>query len=244
MTPNESPSPTPPSSYWVIRETWLTRKPSPEGKSVAIFSTLILAACAVLYWTNFGNASSWMPASREAVFTHGEYWRLWSTLFVHGDLKHLLSNAFLFFILGFFLNGHFGWRIFPWAALFWGGLINLAVLPTYDPSTRLIGASGVVYWMGGCWLILYFFLSRQKNFTQRLLRTLGVTILLFMPAEAFEPDISYRTHFVGFALGILVGGAHYFMHRQFYRSAEIRELIVEDSDPQFDPPQTPHKQTD
>lgn len=222
-------------SQTVIRETWLTKKPHSASAFIAAFSTFLLTAGSVAYWIAPENISRAMSASRRLVFDDGQIWRLWSTIFAHADAGHLLSNSFLFFILGFFLYGYFGFRLFPLAALFWGGLTNWVVLKTYPPDVHLIGASGVVYWMGGAWLILYFLLSLQKSMTQRLLRTLGVAFLLFLPAEAFEPRTSYRTHFVGFLLGLLAGILHYILHRKLFRSAEVHEVIEEEPEDHDDP---------
>ncbi|MES2857116.1 MAG: rhomboid family intramembrane serine protease, partial [Bdellovibrionota bacterium] len=158
-----SPSPIQPTStdreWKVVRQTWLTRKPHSEASTVAIISTLLLSFGSVSAW-NWAQVSAWATASAERVFEKHEYWRLWTTIFVHSDLQHLLSNLFLFFILGFFLNGYFGVLVFPLAALALGGIANALSLMTYRPEIELVGASGVVYWMGGAWLVLYFFLSR------------------------------------------------------------------------------------
>ncbi len=194
---------------------------------VASVATLLLLLTSVIFLLDVGGWQRLMEASYEAVYVRREWWRLWTTLFAHGDIGHLASNVLLFFILGFFLNGYFGWRMFPLGALLWGGVITLLVLPTYEPKITLIGMSGVVYWMGGAWLVLYFFLSQQKTRTERWMRTLGVAILIFMPAETFEPHVSYRTHFIGFILGMCAGGAHFLVHRARFLSAEVRETIVE-----------------
>lgn len=217
--------------YEVVRQTWLTLKPAADSGFVATLSSALLALGSLVYLYDLGSLKNWMAASPEAVFGRQEYWRLWTTLFAHADLGHFVSNAFLFFILGFLLYGYFGSRLFPLAAFLWGGLINLLVLTTYPIDTRLIGASGVVYWLGGVWLVLYFFLSRQKNLSQRWLRTLGVSLMIFMPAETFAPNVSYRTHFVGFALGLMVGGWHFWRNRDRFRQAEVREVIHEEPDP-------------
>ncbi len=217
-------------SYQVVRETWLTNKPDSFSSTAVGLATLLLSTGAVIYFWDLAGWAHLMPASGEQVFEHREYWRLWTTLFAHADLAHLLSNGFLFYILGFFLYGYFGSALFPLAAFFWGGVTNYIVLKTSDPQMGLIGASGVVYWMGGAWLVLYYFLSRQKNQVQRWLRTLGVALLIFMPSETFDPQISYRTHAIGFALGLAAGFWHYFRNRKRYHSAERRELIEDHED--------------
>lgn len=216
------------SSREVIKETWLSRKPHPSASIVAAMATFLLALGSLFYMQNVGHLAAWMPASHQLVFDQHQIWRLWTTLFAHADEKHLLSNSFLFFILGYFLNGYFQIFVFPIMALFIGGLANLIVLWTMPAQVHLIGASGVVFWMGGAWLTLYFLLDRRRNLYQRLLRTLGVAILLFVPAEAFDPNISYRTHFVGFILGLVFGLIYYYLKRRQFVGAEVRELVIDD----------------
>ncbi|RYZ77318.1 MAG: rhomboid family intramembrane serine protease [Proteobacteria bacterium] len=212
-----------------IRETWLTRRPSTESIFIAAIATLALVIGSVLGWSHPA-----LAATRHAVFEQGEWWRAWTTIFVHADAAHLASNSMLFFIFAFFLFGHFGFLVFPLAAFLFGGIANFLVLSSYAPDVRLVGASGVVYWCGGTWLVLYYFLSRQKNLKHRIVRTLGVAILLFAPAETFQPNISHETHFAGFALGCLFGTSLYFVNRKKYLSAEVHETIFEEQDEPLD----------
>lgn len=221
----------PPLVVTYVRETWLTRKPSPEALLVAALSTLMLVVGSFIGWSHAD-----LAATKDAVFTHAEYWRLWTTIFVHADASHLASNSLLFFIFAFFLYGHFGFFVFPLAALLFGGVANALVLNGYAPDVRLVGASGVVYWCGGTWLVLYGFLSRQKNWKHRVLRTTGVGLLLFAPAETFQPNISHETHLAGFALGCLFGWVLYLGNRKKFLGAEVRETIIEDDDPEDDLP--------
>jgi rhomboid protease GluP len=235
MSASPGPS-TNPTRYQILRETWLTQKPRPGSGLVAIASTFAIAFGSLAFELDLLGAASWMPATRQSVFAEGEYWRLLTTLFAHGDLGHIAANSFLFTILGFLLYGYFGSRVFPFSALLGGALTNLIILRTYPPQVSLIGASGVVYWMGGAWLVLYFLLSRQKNLTHRVLRTMGVSLVLFMPAETFAPNVSYRAHFVGFALGAAFGIAYFLLNRDKFRAAEVREWVVEDDDFEYDLP--------
>jgi rhomboid protease GluP len=218
----EKPSVLP--GHWRIRATWLSAKPRPESGLVAAVATFLLAVLSLFYWSDLWHSQQWLTASRSSVFDSHQYWRAWTTLFAHGDVGHLVANSFLFFILAFFLYGYFGLRLFPVGAFFWGGVANLIVLRNMDANVELIGASGVVYLMGGTWLVLYYFLSRQKNRTERVLRTLGVAVLLFMPSQAFEAHISYQTHFVGFVLGLMLGMFHFLRHRERFQAAERREF--------------------
>lgn len=193
-------------------------------------ATLVVVALSIVAWNDWGGAEDLMSASREAVFRHHEYWRAWSTLFVHGDAKHLLSNIFLFFVLGALLTGYFGISLVLGAALLSGGITNLLVLSLMPLKTRLIGLSGVVFWMGGAWLVLYFLIDRKRSRMQRFLRSLGVALAIFMPAEAFDPSVSYKSHLVGFVLGIIAGFVYFSFEKKTLRDAEVREAVFDEDD--------------
>lgn len=168
-----------------------------------------------------------MAASGETVFKGHQYWRLWTTLFAHADIGHLLANSLLFVILGYFLAGYFSWHLFPAAALVFGGVTNYFSLKTYPLGTELIGASGLVSWMGGAWLVLYMFLNRRLSVGQRVIRAAGVGLLLFAPSETFDPHISYRTHGIGFALGLVCGFVYFKLRASTFRAAEVVDVVVE-----------------
>ncbi|MBS1972568.1 MAG: rhomboid family intramembrane serine protease [Bdellovibrionales bacterium] len=217
------------SSSSVLRETLLSRKPNPLAPVAMAMATLVVVLLSIAAWTDFAGAEEWMRASRDAVFSKHQYWKAWTTLFVHGDGKHLLSNSFLFFILGTFLTGYFGITRVLLSALIFGGLTNLYVLQGMPAEVHLIGLSGVVFWMGGAWLILYFMIDRKRTLMHRFLRAMGVGLLLFMPAEAFDASISYESHFVGFILGIIAGLLYFYFNKKSLREAEIYEAApIED----------------
>jgi len=211
------------SPTMILRETLLSRKPHPLAGFVMSLVTLLVVVLSIASWMDLAGAESWMRANRDVVYSQHQYWKVWTTLFVHGDGKHLLANSFLFFILGTFLVGYFGFSRVLLAALFFGGLTNLIVLHSMPAQTYLIGLSGVVYWMGGAWLILYFLIDRKRSLKHRFLRALGVGLMLFMPAEAFNSSISYASHFVGFVLGLFAGLLYFWQHKKALRRAEVFE---------------------
>lgn len=209
-----------------------------------IVLSLFLTFMAQLRWFDLGGADLWMPASPEKVFNAGEIWRAWTTVFAHADLEHLLSNVFLFFILGIFLTSYFGKALIPITAFLFGGITNLIVLKAMPLQNTLIGASGVVFWMGGAWLTLFFLIDRRRSLIQRALRAIGVAILLFVPSEAFDPNISYKAHLLGFFLGVTWAVPYYLVNKSKFLRAEISEWIVdEDSGEVLDEGQQNHPQT-
>lgn len=215
----------PQPTAFVIRETLLNRKPDPLAAFAMAIATFVVALLSIASWVDFAGVEAWMKASRENVFVQHQYWRAWTSLFVHADGKHLLGNSFLFFILGSFLTGYFGILRVLISALVFGGITNLLVLSRMPLQVGLIGLSGVVFWMGGAWLVLYFLIDRKRTLVQRFLRALGVGLVLFMPAEAFDPSISYQSHLVGFLLGIFAGLLYFYFAKKALRKAEIFEPV-------------------
>ncbi len=209
-----------------VLKTLLSRPPRPQAGFWTVATTLALFAGSGLYWSQWRGSGSWMPASRRAVFENGEAWRLFTTLFAHADLGHLLANSLMYVILGYLLNGYFGNAVYPWLA--WSLAIPMTALAllTYPPGTELIGASGLVHLMGGLWLILYFQLSRDLRLTQRILRAMGVMLALFFPTS-FEPNVSYRVHFIGLGVGLLSGALYFALNQRRLRAFEETELEYE-----------------
>jgi rhomboid protease GluP len=215
--------------YTIVRENWLTRKIDPRAVQIAALSTLALLLGSLMYWGGSWNADQWMSATRAQVLGEHQFWRAWTTLLVHADTHHLASNALLFFIMGVFLNGYFGTLIFPVVTFVMGGLTNLIVLARMPAGIELVGASGLVYWMGGFWLVLYFCLEGRRSVWQRSLRASGVALALFMPTEAFDPSVSYLSHLVGFISGTLFATLYYWILRPRFRAAEVLETVIEEA---------------
>lgn len=218
------------NSYSYIKDNWLTRKPHPAAGLMMALVVLFVVLGSLAYWVDFHGATRWMAASKSLVFGQHEYWRAWTTLFVHGDEKHLLGNVSLMFVLGFFLAGYFGVWLVPLSGLLVGGLVNFWVLSQMPADVLLIGVSGVVFWMGGAWLTLYLLIETRKSLLQRILRSGGVGLALFMPAEAFDRSISYQSHFLGFVLGVVWGIAYYLIRKKPLRAAEVWETRVEEAE--------------
>lgn len=217
------------SSQVVIKENWLTRSP----RDVSYLSTFILGSLLGLfgYWYLGGTwgITPWMAASGHKVLVEGEYWRLWTALFAHADAGHLAGNLILLLPLAFILTGYFGLWVFPLLGIALGGLINFIVVRWMPPEVSLIGISGVVYWMGATWLTLFLFIDRRKSLRRRVALAVFLTVVLFIP-ETYKPEISYSSHFVGYALGVLSGVSIYFLRRREIEAAELKEFIIEDTD--------------
>ncbi len=164
----------------------------------------MILACVLLsefYWRQ-DSFSKLLSATGTQVFEAHQYWRIFTAVFIHADVKHLISNMYMLSILGYFVSGYFGFWVFPVGTTLLAGFVNLISLYTYAPNVNLLGASGLVYLLAGFWFAMYVIIERHRPLSARLLRVIGVALAVLFPTT-FEPDVSYRTHFIGFIIGVL-----------------------------------------
>jgi rhomboid protease GluP len=212
-----------------VKRTLLSRAPASKSNRWPVAVLLVFMLVSALFWRG-GTVSDLLSASREQIFSQHQYWRLLTTIGAHEDLVHFGSNALLFFIFGYLLNGYFGALAFPVLSLIFGVIINLIVLYLYPEHSVLIGASGVVYWMAGFWITLYGFVERSHSVAIRLLRMMGVALILLVPQE-FQIHVSYLAHAVGFALGVFAGSVYFVLSRKEIRKADEWEILDAFGDP-------------
>ena len=211
----------------IVKETYLSRSPRPSSTWVTIATIWVVCITSVIYWSNFWDLASSLPVSNTSIFVDHEYWRLFSAMGIHSDLRHLLSNLIALAILSYLLYGFFGHWMFPILITFLGAGVNLISIWTYPPNTRLLGASGVVYLMAGFWLTCYLLIHRKYSLSHRILRCSGFSLILLVPSS-LDPGVSYRTHSIGFAVGMVVAALVFLYGKSWFRAHEVIEVVEAD----------------
>jgi len=206
----------------VVKETHLSRKPAEGSGLVAAASLLVIFGFSLVYWSGNSVYAQRLPASWESAVGRAEYWRLMTTMFIHGDLQHYLVNAFAFGVLSYLLYGYFGPLVYPGLTFALSALVTLISLATYPPGTILVGASGVVYLMAAFWLTMYLFLERTLSIGKRFMRAGGFTLVMLVPTT-FQPQTSYRTHALGFAAGVFFAVCFFLARKKEIRNRESIE---------------------
>ena len=204
---------------------YLSKQKYTSGK---ITSWFILTACIVLslfYWDNSSSLSTILSASHNQVFIDGQYWRLFTTSFVHGDIEHLMSNSLMLFILTYFVTAFYGSFISIGLGFIMGIVINFFVISQYSTDTTLVGASGVIYYLWGFWLVLYVCISKHMHILSRLLRIGGIFFILLVPTT-YSPSTSYMAHYIGFGIGFITGLIYYFFYHKKIAEFEFWEYRV------------------
>ena len=205
----------------IITDNWFTRAPDRWALVAMLAIAVMLYGGCYLYFQAVWDIS----ATRHQVFVDHQWWRAWTTLIAHGDLAHLLANSFLFFLFAYTLLSHFSWWFFPMMGFFMGGVANLVVLLTLDDYVRLVGAAGLVHWMGAAWVTMYLLIENRHSFRLRFGSALFLMLMLFTP-DTYKPQVSYLAHFVGFVLGVLSAWLYTRINRVRFAAAVKTETIV------------------
>ena len=169
---------------------------------IAIFMTIITiyhkSTGVRLYISTIDNFSNF-ESSIQTIF------RGFFSLFIHADFGHLTSNLVLLVPFGWLLKNYFGYVAFPVIAIMGGVITNILTIFFYKQNyyeTSLVGASGMVYAMVSQWTLLYLRWDKRYSIGERLLRALGVIMMLLIPTQ-YSPTTSYLAHGIGFAVGVI-----------------------------------------
>jgi membrane associated rhomboid family serine protease len=143
-----------------------------------------------------------------AVVVQGEYWRLFTALFLHGGFIHLLFNIFALYILGPPLERSIGTIRFVVCYLMSGlassaGVVGLKVLG-FVQVAQLVGASGSIMGIVGTWA---GFLVRHRHAPQAKQRLANIVMIIVIQV-AFDlstPQVSMAAHLCGLIAGFFLG---------------------------------------
>ena len=139
--------------------------------------------------------------------SHGEWWRLFTAIFLHADAGHFAMNASIGFFLVGLTMGNFGTGVGLLAAYFAGAGGNIATWLIYSQGHRSLGASGMVM---GCVGLLasqsIFSPPGTPNRLQYALGTIAGGVMLFA-LLGVSPGSDVLAHLGGFVSGLALGSA-------------------------------------
>jgi membrane associated rhomboid family serine protease len=183
------------------------------GAYVAIEATIQAGGEALRY-----ERLSVFGQERQAIWG-GEFWRLITCTFLHGNLWHMVLNSFATFLFGRVVETWVGhWRFFVYHCLF--GLAGSLAFQAFSDFGVGVGASGAV-----CGLIGVFLVGRtgrrqggQLVLGARFWKWISMAVCLLLVEstviQIFKSDvrIADSAHFGGIFAGVL-GGAFVFTAR-------------------------------
>lgn len=140
-------------------------------------------------------------AKVNALIDMGQYWRLFTSIFIHIGFTHLLFNSYALFVLGMFgerMFGHF-WFLFLYLISGLGGSSASYFCSPYLSA----GASGAIFGLLGA-IIVYGWKNThlwRSGLITSLLMVLGINLVFGL----LVPGIDNFAHVGGLVTGGIVG---------------------------------------
>jgi membrane associated rhomboid family serine protease len=168
------------------------------GINAAIF--LLGLASADLDRELFINGAQWRPAIEA-----GEWWRVFTSMFLHADITHILFNMWALYLFGPALERRFGSSSF--AALYvaaglGGGSLYHAV-GRLEPA---VGASGAIFGLFGA-LIAATYRQRHTAAGRAVFNQLGLLLVINLSLPLLIPRIAWEAHLGGLMAGLAIAAA-------------------------------------
>lgn len=143
-----------------------------------------------------------------AVRFYGEYWRLFTALFLHYGILHLVVNLYALSVIGPGLERTIGPLRFTLCYLIAGlgssaGVVLLREMRGTG-ADQLVGASGCVMGLVGVWAGLLL-RDRDAPLARHRLRNLALIVALQTAFDLSTPQVSMTAHLSGLTTGILLG---------------------------------------
>jgi len=139
------------------------------------------------------------------VLHKGEWWRLFTAMFLHGGMTHILMNMFSLYIIGrgaemYFSKGAY-LSIYFFAGLI-GGLASLYV----HPESVGVGASGAIFGIFGA-LGGFFMAHREKIATEAraFMKDFSIIIGINLVIGLSIPAVDVSAHIGGLLAGFIGG---------------------------------------
>lgn len=130
---------------------------------------------------------------------NGGYWQLFTAMFVHVNMVHLLGNMFFLLIFGLRAEELFAIREYL-LVYFLSGLAGNLLTLLFDPSMVSAGASGAIFGLfGACTIYI------RRAIGQSIIGALLYSFFLLMMSAG--RNVNNLAHLGGLVIGLIIGYA-------------------------------------
>ena len=135
----------------------------------------------------------------------GQYWRLFTAMFLHAGVLHIGFNAYALWLFGSIVESNLG-RTGMVVIYVLSGFLASAASYAFGPESSVgVGASGAIFGIFGAF-IAFNYRRRHLAMAEANLRWAGMLIVLnILLAFAFGGRIDWRAHLGGLIAGLAAG---------------------------------------
>ncbi|MBA3750432.1 MAG: rhomboid family intramembrane serine protease [Nitrosopumilus sp.] len=181
----------------------------------------IYEAIITSYFSNIGNLFSNYGAVPNLILSGQNLVSLFSSMFMHGSIAHLLGNMFFLYVFGDNLEDRFGHYKYLMLYLLWGIIASFAhsiyAISTGSGDVPAIGASGAISGVLGAYLIFFPHAKIHTIIFAFFITTVRIPALAYIPFWFImqlifaligqSGGVAYLAHIGGFLAGV---GTAYF----------------------------------
>ena len=138
----------------------------------------------------------------------GDWWRLFTCIFIHFGIIHLVMNSYALYMAGVYLEPMLGKTKYIIAYLATGIFASLASLWWHSEGVNSAGASGAIFGLYGIFLALLFTNLIPKQMRSSLLQSIGVFVV-FNLIYGTKSGIDNAAHIGGLLSGLIIGFIFY-----------------------------------
>ena len=214
-----------------MREQTQIFEPTKNSANLVLVAITVLTFFVMQFWEKGITEGAFYGHTAEFLLEHGalhgpsirqgEWYRLVTHMFLHGDVWHLGNNMLILFCLGNALEHYVGKISYVALYFFSGILAGLGSVVYNTTSTVSVGASGAVFGVVGAmaWLVLKS-KGKLEGFTgPRML----IFILLSVYAGFADQGVDNAAHVAGLISGFLL--AMLFCAKRPARSDETEDFL-------------------
>ncbi|BEG99803.1 hypothetical protein BSYN_20680 [Bacteroides sedimenti] len=169
--------------------------------NLIVFILMVLAGVDIMS-PNGKELLQWGANLRSAT-TDGEWWRLFTSMFVHGGLIHLSCNIYGLVLAGLFVEPIFGRKNYLIIYIISGLLGSIASILWYN-ATISVGASGAIFGLYGAILGLLLTNAIPKTGKKLILSLIGFFVVINL-LMGLTGGVDNAAHIGGLVSGTIIG---------------------------------------
>jgi membrane associated rhomboid family serine protease len=146
-----------------------------------------------------------LGAMQPIAVASGQFWRLFTAMFLHAGILHIALNAYFFYLFGRTVEGSFGrtWMVVIYLV---SGFVASVASYTFGPVTTLaVGASGAIAGVFGAFIAYAYRRRHMAMHAANLRMALTVIVLNAVIAFGYRGRIDWRAHVGGLIAGFVIG---------------------------------------
>ncbi len=171
-----------------------------------LINTIVFLAMEFTGGETISTYMSWGATSYYEIVQDHEIYRLFTAVFLHANVSHIVSNMVVLAVVGYYLEPAFGSVRFLITYLAAGVIANIGSVYFFqDPGSLIVGlgASGAISGVMGA---LLFLMVRYRNNLMSMRSVQFFVILAGTAYKSFKPQtgVDNVCHIIGFISGIIV----------------------------------------